>query len=416
MRNWNVWAGIAALVVTAAAAQAQIDVRSDGSDGVFSPTSSRTINLNDAAVGDWFNSSPIPGRGIYDPNVHAVVFKYESVNIPAGVTVTFENSARGNPPVVWLVRTDATIAGIVDVSGKPWTSSGIGRPGPGGYAGGLAKEGGTSSGSAGFGPGGGQLRWPNNWGYAGGSFAEIGITADIASGAAGELYGSPDLLPLIGGSGGTAHRNGDGQSGGGGGGAILVAVGSDLTVNGEFLALGGNSVNFRSGSGSGGGIRLMSNRLFGTGKLRAKGGTVDSRGGLGRLRLETLQNSSAFSVTEGIGSNSIATPGPLFPPDNTPTVRVRSIEQVPVPANPRADLSLADMSLYVVGSTLEIEVETTFVPSNWQVRVRVVPRSGIDFWATAIRVSGNDQAAVYRASIGDFPQGISAIQAKAVSP
>lgn len=415
MRAWNVLACIAVSAVAAATARAQIDVRSDGSDGVFAPTANVTINLNNAAVGDWFNSSPVAGRGIYDPNVRAVVFKYESVNIPAGVTVTFQNSARGNPPVVWLVRTNATITGAVDLSGKQWASSGVGLPGPGGFAGGVARDG-SESGGAGFGPGGGQLRGPLYDGRAGGSFADFGVASNISSGAPGDPYGSVDLLPLIGGSGGTAGLYNTQQSGGGGGGAILVACANDLTVNGEIRALGGNAANFLGGNGSGGGIRLISNRLFGSGALRAKGGTSDTRGGLGRLRIETNQNSSAWSLVEGIGASVTAAPGLLFPPDNTPTVTVRSIEQVPVPADPRADLSLADMSLYVVGSTVEIEVETAFVPSTWQVRVRVVPRSGIDLWATAIRVSGNDQAALYRASIVDFPQGISAVQAKAVSP
>ena len=44
------------------------------------------------------------------------IYHYTSVNIPAGVTVSFIPNA-GNKPVIWLVQGDCAISGIVSVIG-----------------------------------------------------------------------------------------------------------------------------------------------------------------------------------------------------------------------------------------------------------------------------------------------------------
>ena len=63
-----------------------VNVPSDGSDGAFSPSGNITVNLSQAVTGAWDASNAAnAGKGIYDPTKWAVVFKYSSVNIPAGV-------------------------------------------------------------------------------------------------------------------------------------------------------------------------------------------------------------------------------------------------------------------------------------------------------------------------------------------
>ena len=85
---------------------AQINVGSDGSDGALVVSANLTIDLSEAASGPgiaWDTPSPVPGKGVYDPDQWAVVFKYSSVTINANRTVTFVNHP-SNAPVVWLVE------------------------------------------------------------------------------------------------------------------------------------------------------------------------------------------------------------------------------------------------------------------------------------------------------------------------
>ena len=93
-------------------AHAQLSIPSDGSDGAFNPTTNVEIDLGLATTALW--NSPGSGNGVYDTEKWAVVFKYSSVNIPAGVTVTFKNHP-SYAPVVWLVQGNVTIAGELNL-------------------------------------------------------------------------------------------------------------------------------------------------------------------------------------------------------------------------------------------------------------------------------------------------------------
>ena len=77
----------------------QVNSGSNGSDGAFNPTANVVIDMADHPDG---------------------IYQYTSVNIPAGVTVTFIPNA-GNKPVVWLVQGSCVInsGGRVDVSREP---------------------------------------------------------------------------------------------------------------------------------------------------------------------------------------------------------------------------------------------------------------------------------------------------------
>ena len=95
-----------------------INVPSDGSDGVFAPPTNIVIDLSQAVTGVWDqNNSDNAGRGVYDPEKWAVVFKFASVTIPTNVTVRFANHP-SRAPVVWLVQGNVVINGVVSVNGQ----------------------------------------------------------------------------------------------------------------------------------------------------------------------------------------------------------------------------------------------------------------------------------------------------------
>ena len=198
----------------------------DGSDLALNITSgTNIIELSQAVTGVWTNTSTSPGNGIYDPTQWAVIFKYSSVSISAGATVAFANHPT-HAPVVWLVNGNVTINGNLNLDGQgATTDTTIPEPGPGGFRGG----GGSSLGfGPGFGPGGAPAD-----GYYAGTYAGA--------------YGNPQIVPLIGGSGGIGGYGGN--SGCAGGGAILIAATGTITVNGYCHADGGAS---RGYAGSGG--------------------------------------------------------------------------------------------------------------------------------------------------------------------
>lgn len=90
----------------------------DGSDGALVITEDTVIDLSQAVLGDgaavkWdTNNAANEGKGIYDPEKWAVVFKYSSVTVGAGVTLSFKNHG-SRAPVVWLVNGDVTIDGTL---------------------------------------------------------------------------------------------------------------------------------------------------------------------------------------------------------------------------------------------------------------------------------------------------------------
>ena len=134
---------------------AQLLIPSDGSDGALNVTANTVIYLSQAVTGNWTNNNTAnAGKGIYDPNKWAVVFKYSSVVISNGATLTFSNHPT-HAPVVWLVANDVTINGALSLDGQNSTVDAVNlpEPGPGGFRGGAEFVGGNGRGS-GFGPGG----------------------------------------------------------------------------------------------------------------------------------------------------------------------------------------------------------------------------------------------------------------------
>jgi hypothetical protein len=350
-----------------------------------------------------------------------VVFKYASVTVSNGATLTFANHP-SRAPVVWLVNGNVTINGTVSLNGQDYEGIPyLAEPGPGGFRGGTGRYISSIAASAGFGPGGGN-RQPGTMGYAG-SYGSSGWGGSTS-------YGNPSLLPLIGGSGGGGEdENFNGAwniSGGAGGGAILIACADTLTVGGAVTANGGAGYQDHgreSGGGSGGGIRLVADTLRGGGQIKAIGGGKSYYGGQGRIRIERATNASSLVITPDQPSvvplEEGATPL-IWLPDDGPRVRIVSIgNQVP-PADPRAAFGAqgADVTLPQASSS-QVEIETTNVEQASAVRVRVTPRANGNFtetWASTNWVVSTNPLVVRWIANVPVNSGYSAVQVRVVRP
>jgi hypothetical protein len=368
--------GVTAVASTGMPAPAQtFDSGSTGTDGAFMPTADVTLTL--------------PPDG---------TLQFTTVSVPAGVTVTFARNAT-NTPVTILATGDVTIAGTIDVSGA---RGGRGSPsgtvvapnrglaGPGGFDGGNGANGIASNvGGAGLGPGGGSGGRPLFGG--GGGYATRGGDGWPwdRGGPGGPTYGSPALLPLIGGSGGGGGGGDFGQTGaggGGGGGAIVIAASGTLTLTGQILARGGDAggVNpeMPGGGGSGGAIRLVATAITGTGgKLDVAGGNHETsfnmggnRGGAGRIRVEAYTNTATTNFSGVIPS--IAQPTSIALPTGA-SLRIASVAGVSAPATPAASLSAPDITLPGgIASPVDVVVTAAHVPVGTAVTVIVKGLTG----------------------------------------
>jgi len=263
---------------------------STGADGAFAPQASQVLQVPDG------------GR-----------FEFTTINIPAGVTITFERNAR-NDPVMLLATGAVTIAGVVDVSGEAGPSNRGGRGGPGGFDGGDPGFG--QAGGSGKGPGGGH--WFESTAlYSGCSGAHS--TKNSASN--GEVYGSPNAIPLVGGSGGCGSNSTNG--GGGGGGALLIASEVQLSLSGAIRARPGSySSSPHGGEGAGGTIRVVAPKVVTTSSSAID--VSDSfHGGDGYIRID------AIDKTEIAGTRS---------PPSVPSYSVGSNMVVELPDMPRVNL------------------------------------------------------------------------------
>ncbi len=410
-RSVAAWA--AAIVLIFAPAALAYDAQSDGSDGAFTVSGGLTsvvINLGEAATGPWNMPSPVPGKGVYDPEQWAVVFKYTTINVPAGVTVTFINHPKG-APVVWLASGNVTINGTVNLNGAAGTNTNTyAKGGPGGFAGGIRFTGSPAA-SAGSGPGGGHRGcWAASAGHA-----QIGLSGDSVSG--GGTYGSPTLLPLIGGSGGggTTCDSSSYYGGGGGGGAILIASSGIITGSGSILADGGPRGGNFSGHGSGGGIRLIAGAISGNCTLRARGGDTAATLGSGRIRLETSDGTQPQGVS-CIPTPSVDVPGPLFPPANAPKVLIESIHDSNTPFDPAGNFAWSeDVLISKTTGTAEIVIRANNVPPGTNVTVRLVRDFGASVTSAPAPLIGKLDESFANVTM-TIPAGRSVLQVRAVLP
>ena len=276
------WAGL----ITA---HAQLVIPSDGSDGVLDITASTVIDLSQATTAKWsIDNTAHAGQGVYDPDKWAIVFKYRSVKIAAGATVTFANHP-SRAPVVWLVAGDVQVDGQINLNGSPGTSgpgTPLSEPGPGGFRGAAFLDPNTRGG--GFGPGG-------------------ACCYQDSTGRYSSVYGNPQIIPLIGGSGSASENQVSSGPGASGAGAILIACSRALNLGGQITANGGSGPVT---SGSGGAIRLVAATIAGGGAL----GCLPD----GRIRLETPSLSPTLIMSPETIAVAPSSPPTIWPPESCP--------------------------------------------------------------------------------------------------
>lgn len=396
-----IFALVSALLVVPV--HAQFSSGSTGSDGPLAPTTSTVLQ--------------IPTNGI---------FNFTTINIPAGVTVTFTKNA-SNTPVTLLATGDVTIAGTIDVSGQTAINTGPGlfgdrslpgSSGPGGFDGGRGgmPEVNRRAGN-GLGPGaggGGDFVSGLTNGGGGAGFGLAGVSNVYNISLAGTTYGSNSLVPLIGGSGGgggvgAAAADGYvGSGGGGGGGAILIAASGTVNITGAILAKGGNGGNFvnsaansllsaTGGGGSGGAIRLVAPSIVGGGALTVTGGLTGTHSVTGAL--------VGGAGGKGRTSSEIATSGTLTL-TGLPSLAIASVGGVSAPPVPTGvgDIALAANA----PNPITVTFTTTGVPTGGTIKLTMTPARGVATSATSTAITGNMTTGTASASI-DIPLGASTL-------
>jgi hypothetical protein len=355
---------------------------STGADGAFAPATSVRL--------------PIPTDG---------VFNFTTINIPAGVTISFATRPGvRQPPISLLATGNVVVAGRIDVSGGNGGGGGSGTQlfgnggvaGPGGYDGGAGSNGlQGSSGGAGLGPGGGlpgsATAFP---GHAGHLVAAAGVSG-------GHAYGDARLVPLIGGSGGgggAAQFFGTtGSGGGGGGGALLIASSGVMTLSGSIVATGGGggpSAGPGGGSGSGGAVRLVASTLVGSASIDVSGGPGASAG---RIRIEAFTNSA--TVTGGaVGGVTVGTPDAIML--SVVGLRIGAIAGVRAPLTPGGSYATPDVILPAgTTSPVTVALEASQIPLGTTITVTATPLSGAPVLAISSPLVGTAAAATATATL-----------------
>lgn len=415
MKTRHLLAGLSLMAATSVL-QADIVVPgANGTDGPLVITANTVIDLSQAVTGTWDQDNTANvGKGVYDSAKWAVVFKYSSVTVNAGATVTFKNHP-SRAPVVWLVNGDVTIAGTVSLNGQGYVDSPlIAEPGPGGFRGGSGYFSAGVGVGSGFGVGGASEQ-------RGGSFGSVG-------GGGVATFGNPALIPLIGGSGGGGDVNAR-PGGGAGGGAVLLACAGTVSVTGSILSNGGNGISsgfsayLEAGGGSGGGIRIVCENMSGNGILSAIGGTGWQAGGVGRIRIERTAVLGTQNITPdpSVVALTAGSTALLWPPNDAPKVEIISVGGVNSPADPRAAFGAQGADVILPqGTTTPVIIRTENVESASTVQVRITPRSNANF--TTVNATIDTSATGLPANtlqwIANVPTnvGYSALQVKVVRP
>jgi hypothetical protein len=213
-------------------------------------------------------------HGVYSSGL--AVFDFDAILLGSGVLLSA--GGRGLAPLVLLSRSDATIAGTIDVTGGGFPSGFHvgGDNGPGGGLVGaiaafhgriLAVAGSSGGGFGGPGRDGGDVFVPP------GAVTPGDPAIPVPGGRGGMAYGNI-TQQLVAGSGG-AQGIGTGAigpgSGGAGGGAIEIGAAGSLAISGAIVADGLAAID-NSGGGSGGAILLHAAVVDLTGRLEALGG------------------------------------------------------------------------------------------------------------------------------------------------
>ena len=227
------------------------------------------------------------------------VFSVRSLNVAIGYTLI----GVGSRPLVIVARDTITIDGTVDVGANPMGTGNLPQgPGPGGHIGN------TGDGQPGAGPGGGGAQ-PNDsvrGGAGGGAFGGPGGRGSsdaTPAGAGGTPYGTAELVPLLGGSGGGSAQDGSAGSGGHGGGAVQLVAGQAIHVGGSIGATGSGGGR-QGGGGAGGGVLLEAPQIEISGFIGANGGGGGTSSGDGQPGRADAVGAAGGSVGGGDGSDA----------------------------------------------------------------------------------------------------------------
>jgi hypothetical protein len=439
MRSSFIYTALALLVAPSAFA---FNSGSTGADGALAPTVNTQITL--------------PESGILN---------YTSVNIPAGVTVTFKKNTL-NTPVYLLASGNVSIAGAIDITGTAGAATGTagggnqaddglpGIAGPGGFDGGRggrddpAQSVAVIRGGTGLGPGGGSggIEGATGCGsdnryikYGGVSAGYATVSQDFTytsgqliwclalSTSNGKAYGSTILQPLIGGSGGGGGLGGTnfpGSGGGGGGGALLIASSGTVSLTGSINASGGYGglvlgagAGGPGGGGSGGAVRVVANTVSGNGPITAQYACPQGdpardgiwscyymRSSQGRIRIEA--DSITYSGTS-IPTYSADVPGPVFLA-SLPSLRIATVAGTTVPDNPTGN---ADVALPTnVANPVTVTFQTVNVPAGNTVLLKLVPAYGAPTEVLSPAITGTTASGTASVQVS-LPQGPSTLQA-----
>lgn len=384
---------VIATLVTATSARAQyFDSGSSGGDGAFNPSCTPT---------------PCTVTVILPPTG---VFNYTTVNVPSGVTVKYVRNTT-NTPVTILATGNVTIAGTIDVSGSNGGDGGSGTKlapnggagGPGGFDGGSGANGLISTlGGSGLGPGGGGGGSSSTGGGGSGGYLTLGGAQQGGGAGAGLPYGTPTLVPLIGGSGGggggAIFPTNTGGGGGGGGGAVLIASGTSsgpttITLSGVIRSKGGQAGSataspgyIPAGGGSGGAVRLVSHSIAGTGSIDVTptfpGSYTWVAGAYGRIRIEAVSSTATFTFPGTWAGNppasvlSFASQALPVTLPNHPTLTITSVGGVSAPATLTGSFATPDFVLPVGTSNPSVGFAASNIPLGTTLTVTVRGRTG----------------------------------------
>jgi hypothetical protein len=155
------------------------------------------------------------------------------------------------------------------------------------------------------------------------------------------------------------------------------------------------------GGGSGGAIRLVANRIEGSGSLSATGGAFSE--GVGRIRLE------AFFVQSSLSTNPLHTTAPPLTTGldlaTSGLIRITSIAGQVVPNPPSGDTSTPDVTFNAAGN-ITVNLTTTNIPPGTPLTVRITAAGQvITAQSTPTDAAGNATATV------TVPGGVGTIQA-----
>lgn len=331
--------------------QAAAQIGGNGSDGHFTPTRDLTLQQ---------------GR----------TYHFESVTIPANVTVTL----RGSAPYVFLSRGDVIVAGTLDASAY----GGKSVAGPGGFAGGSGGRG--TQPNPGQGPGGGS---GGQWQVCG----CIGYPRFLVGrpGSHRGSYGASYPFDLRGGSGGEAGASQVSiypptwWDGGGGGGTIAILADGRVRISGSVRAQGSRgSLGFygaMGGSGAGGSILLRGVRgVVVQGVIDARGVETGSTADDGYVRLD------AYAQPPRIEVGGYVQP----PPEALELPELRVVGPTVIGGTLRFTMATLPGDVLAVAAALR-QIRVPFPPYGV---LRLDPAAGVLFLGTALTpVSGIDPIA-----------------------